>query len=234
MSKQIKTLIALLVVVGIPVTTMIWLRYHQSSGFAGTELVVYPLLFGSLGIAGLLLIKRYFLNESLGDFNSGNGSIRSDVLWGTVLTVVCFILFYIERATLGGLLEFRSNLEMLDLMLDMRESPWMMFVWFGPVLWIGIALFEELVRVFLLTSLWSFSNQAAWTAFAIIFTAAIVGLVHWSQGPYGIVTIAIKSTVIGVFYLKRRRLLPLVIAHVLYDGLQVGALLLTYPDQSIS
>jgi membrane protease YdiL (CAAX protease family) len=116
----------------------------------------------------------------------------------------------------------------------MRESLWMMCVWFGPVLWIGIALFEELVRVFLLTSLWSFSNQAAWTAFAIIFTAAIVGLVHWSQGPYGIVTIAIKSTVIGVFYLKRRRLLPLVIAHVLYDGLQVGALLLTYPDQSIS
>ena len=74
MSQQIKTLIALLIVVGLPVTTMIWFRYHQSSGFAGTELIVYPLLFGSLGIAGLLLIKRYFLNESLGDFNSGKGS----------------------------------------------------------------------------------------------------------------------------------------------------------------
>jgi hypothetical protein len=55
--------------------------------------------------------------------------------------------------------------ELLGLMLDMRESPWLVLIWFGPVLWIGIALFEELT--------------------------------HWSQGPYGIVTIAIKSLVAG-------------------------------------
>jgi membrane protease YdiL (CAAX protease family) len=52
---------------------------------------------------------------------------------------------------------------------------------------------------------------------------------HSCQGPYGIVTIAIKSTVTGVFYYKHRRLLPLVLAHALYDGLQLGMLLLTYP-----
>ncbi len=34
---------------------------------------------------------------------------------------------------------------------------------------------------------------------------------------------------IGAFYLRMRRLLPLVLAHVLYDGVQVGAFLLTYP-----
>jgi membrane protease YdiL (CAAX protease family) len=107
----------------------------------------------------------------------------------------------------------------------------MLLVWFGPVLWIGIALFEELVRVFLLTGLWSFANHFAWTAVAIIIAAVLVGLVHWSQGPYGIVTIAIKSIVTGMFYYRRRRLLPLVFAHVLYDGLQVGLLLLTYPEQ---
>ena len=92
-------------------------------------------------------------------------------------------------------------------------------------------LVEELVRVFLLTGLWSFANHLAWTAVAIIIAAVLVGLVHWSQGPYGIVTIAIKSIVTGMFYYRRRRLLPLVFAHVLYDGLQVGLLLLTYPEQ---
>ncbi|MFC1690336.1 CPBP family intramembrane glutamic endopeptidase [Pseudomonadota bacterium] len=216
--------------VGIPFTTMIWFRIHQSTGFASTELIIYPLLFGSLGIGGVLLIKSYFLKEPLADFNSGKGSMWSDVLWGIFLTVIYFVLFYIERASLMGLLEFRSNTELLGLMLDMRESPWMVLVWFGPVLWIGIALFEEITRTFLLTTLWSFSSHAVWTAMAIAIAAAIVGLVHWSQGPYGIVTIAIKSIVIGVFYLKHRRLLPLVISHVLYDGLQVGALMLTYPQ----
>ena len=65
---------------------------------------------------------------------------------------------------------------------------------------------------------------------AIAMCALLMGLLHWNQGPYGIVTIAIKSTVIGVVYYRIRRLFPLVLAHVLYDGLQVGTLLLTFPD----
>jgi membrane protease YdiL (CAAX protease family) len=231
MARKFKTLFALLIVVGIPSAAMIWFRSHQSSGFASTELIVYPLVFGSVGITALLLIKRFFLDEPLADFNSGRGSFFSDLMWGIVLATIYFALFFLERATLIDLLEFRSNRELLGLMLDMRESPWMLLVWFGPVLWIGIALFEELVRVFLLTGLWSFSNHLVWTAVAIIITAVLVGLVHWSQGPYGIVTIAIKSIVTGIFYYRRRRLLPLVFAHVLYDGLQVGLLLLTYPEQ---
>jgi len=229
MARRLKTLAALFMVVGIPFTTMIWYRSHQSTGFAGTELIVYPLVFGSLGIMLILLIKRFFLHEPLTELNSGTGSIGSDLLWGLILAVIYFALFYVERATLTGLLEFRSNHELLGLMLDMRESPWMLIAWFGPVLWIGIALFEELLRAFMLTSLWSFSQQAVWTVAAIIIAAVLVGLVHCSQGPYGVVTIAVKSVVSGVFYFRRRRLLPLVFAHVLYDGLQVGALLLTYP-----
>ena len=71
----------------------------------------------------------------------------------------------------------------------------------------------------------------AWIIAVIIFSALIIGLAHWSQGPYGIVTIAIKSVVSGVFFYYKRRLMPLVYAHVLYDGLQVGLLLLTYPGQ---
>jgi membrane protease YdiL (CAAX protease family) len=43
------------------------------------------------------------------------------------------------------------------------------------------------------------------------------------------VAIATKSIVIGAFYLRVRRIIPLVLAHVLYDGVQVGAFLLTYP-----
>ena len=95
---------------------------------------------------------------------------------------------------------------------------------------VRIALYEELVRAFLLTELWSFSDSNAWICLSIVLAGVLFGLVHWSQGPYGITTIAIKSIVIGSFYFRIRRLLPLVLAHVLYDGLQVGAFLLTYPS----
>ena len=227
--KPVRTLIALLLVVGIPFGAMIWYRNHQSSGFASIELIAYPLIFGGSGIIVLLLLKRFFLKEELGDFNTENGSLGSDILWGLALTGIYFLLFTLERVALTGLLPFTPNDELLGLMLDMRERPWMVLVWFGPVLWIGVALYEELVRAFLLTSLWPLATHPAWVGAVIVGAATLMGLTHWSQGPYGIVTIAIKSVVTGVFYYRRRRLLPLIVAHALYDGIQVGLLLLTYP-----
>lgn len=138
-------------------------------------------------------------------------------------------MFYTERLTLSDLLSFNANMELMGLMLDMRENPILLILWFGPVLWLGIALYEELIRLFILTSLWKFSNNKSWTIIVIIISAAIIGLAHWSQGSYGMVTIATKSMVAGLFFYKYKRLLPLVIAHVLYDGIQVALLLITYP-----
>ena len=139
-------------------------------------------------------------------------------------------LAYIERATLTNWLTFVPNMEMLDLMLSLRESPLLLLLWFGPVLWIGIALYEELIRVFMLTSLWKFSDSELWAFTVMLITSILIGLTHWSQGSYGMVTIALKSLVACFFFYRYRRLLPLVIAHVLYDGLQVALLLITYPQ----
>ena len=227
--KTIKQIIALTIMVLIPFGMMIWFRLHDSSGFASVELILYPLLFGGASIGALYLIKRFYLKEKFIEFNSGRGKWTTDILLGFALTVIYFILFYVERLTLSDILSFNSNMELLGLMLDMRKSPILLVLWFGPVLWIGIALYEELIRVFILTSLWKFSEKQAWSISVIIISALIIGFAHWSQGSYGIVTIAIKSMVSGYYFYKYRRLLPLVIAHVLYDGVQVAMLLITYP-----
>jgi membrane protease YdiL (CAAX protease family) len=228
-SSTVRRTISLAAVAGFPAVLMIWYRMHQVSTLASIELIAYPLLFGGLGIIVILLLKRLYLREPLSDFNSGSGNLFTDVLWGLALAIACFALFFISQMTLRDLLDFRPNAELLGLMLDMRAHPWMVLVWFGPVLWIGIALYEELVRAFLLTELWSFAESKVWIGLSIVLAGTLFGLVHWGQGPYGIVTIAIKSMVIGAFYLRIRRILPLVLAHVLYDGVQVGTFLLTYP-----
>ncbi|MCF8381380.1 MAG: CPBP family intramembrane metalloprotease [Bacteroidales bacterium] len=111
----------------------------------------------------------------------------------------------------------------------MRENSLLLILWFIPVLWIEIALYEELKRVFLLTNLWKFSKSTPWIIIALILTSAIIALAHWSQGSYGIVTIALKSMVACIHFYKYKRLLPLVIAHALYDGIQVAMLLISYP-----
>jgi len=228
--QKVKNLVALLLIVLIPFALMLWYRAHESGGFASMELILYPLLLGGGSIIVLWIIKKFFLKESLKDFNSGKGNTIKDLLWATALTGIYFILFYVERMTLSEILTFRSNSELLGLMLEMRENPLLLVLWFGPVLWIGIALYEELIRVFLLTSLWRLSPSKIWMVAAILITSIITGLAHWSQGSYGIVTITIKSMVACAFFYKYRRLLPLVVSHALYDGIQVGMLLLTYPQ----
>ncbi|OQY02027.1 MAG: hypothetical protein B6I20_07325 [Bacteroidetes bacterium 4572_117] len=227
--NKLKTIISLIIMVFIPFGIMIWFRAHQSSGFASVELILYPLLFGGSSIGLLYLLKRFYLKEKITDFNSGKGNFKTDILWGFALATIYFVLFFIERATLSSILSFKSNTELLGLMLDMRENPIMLILWFGPVLWIGIALYEELIRVFILDSLWKFSENKTWVFFVIILASVLIGFTHWSQGSYGIVTIGIKSIVSGLFFYKYRRLFPLVIAHVLYDGIQVALLLITYP-----
>lgn len=229
--NKLKTIIALSIMVFIPFGLMIWIRNHQSTGFASVELIVYPLLFGGLSIVILYLIKKYFLKEKLTDFNSGKGRWTTDIVWGLFLTIIYFILFYVERMTLSNILQFNSNMELLGLMLDMREKPILLLIWFGPVLWVGIALYEELIRIFILTSLWKWSGHFIWGIAVILISALIIGLAHWSQGSYGMVTIGIKSLVSGYFFFRKKRLMPLVYAHVFYDGIQVAMLLLTYPEQ---
>lgn len=75
------------------------------------------------------------------------------------------------------------------------------------------------------------SKKINWVALVILFSAVLIGLAHFSQGSYGIVAIAIKGIFSGAFFYNKRRLMPLIYSHVLYDGLQVTMLLLTYPEQ---
>lgn len=225
----IKNIIAVIIGVVFPFTMVLLMRSHKPSGFAARELILYPLLFGSIAIVIILLLKKYYLKESFKDFNAGVGKWSSDILWGIGLTAIYFVLFYVERPLLGDILEFRSNEEMIGLMLELRSNPFLLLLWFGPVLWLGIALFEELVRVFMLSALWNLSQKLFWQIAVIFLVALTMGFLHYTQGPYGIVTITIKSLVAGFFYYRYKRLLPLIIAHVLYDGIQVAMFLLTYP-----
>lgn len=226
---KVRRAIAVLIVAGIPATLMYWFRVRQATEFASVELVAFPLIFGTFGIGVAYALKRYLLGESVSLLNSGNGKFSTDLPLGLALAAGCFALFYLNRFTLGDVLRSSPNFELLGLMLDMREHPLLLLLWFGPVLWVGIALYEEIIRTFILTELWSFSQSKYWAIAAIALCALFMGALHWVQGPYGIVTIALKSAVIGTFYFYVRRLFPLVLAHVLYDGIQVGMLLLTYP-----
>ena len=132
---------------------MIWHRLTQTENFSTTDMTVYPLVFGG-GISVLILaLNKYLIKDTFKEtFNSGKGTWYWDTLTGLGLTVIYFAMFFLERATLFQWIPNDSppNTELIDTMIELANNPLLMSIWVGPVLWIGIALFEELSRVFLL------------------------------------------------------------------------------------
>jgi membrane protease YdiL (CAAX protease family) len=222
-NKLTKNMLAICIAI-LPINIiMIWYRLTQTENFTTTDMTVYPLLFGGGTSILILLLNKYLIKYTFKEtFNSGKGIWYSDILIGIGLAVIYFAMFFLERATLYQWIPNNNppNTELIDVMMDLANSPMLMVIWFGPVLWIGIALFEELSRTFLLKTLWNMNKNKDWHVTAIMLASALIGLVHSYQGAAGIISIALKSVVISFYFYKYRRILPLIIAHGLYDGLQ--------------
>lgn len=202
---------------------MIWYRLTQTGSFTTFDMLVYPLLLGGGNILLILALNRYLLKESFRSFNSGNKMCWWDIMSGVVLFVVYVVLIFAERATLSGILSTGKppSQEVLNLMIDLAGNPLLLAIWLGPVVWIGVAMFEEISKVFFLNCLWQISKQKRWEITAVFFVAALFGITHLYQGTFGIVSSGIQGLVAGFFYYKYRRLWPLIISHALYDSLQI-------------
>jgi membrane protease YdiL (CAAX protease family) len=111
--------------------------------------------------------------------------------------------------------------EVLNLMFDLAENPLLLAIWLGPVVWIGVAMFEEISKVFFLTCLWGISKNKSWEIAALFLVAGVFGFTHLYQGTFGIVSSGIQGLVAGFFFYKYRRIWPLVISHALYDSIQI-------------
>jgi len=202
---------------------MIWYRLTSSEEFTISDMLIYPLFIGGGSILLVWALNKYLLKQKLGDFNIGKGKWYLDILIGIGLTSIYFLLVFIERATILNLLPQNSppSREVIDLMISLANNPLLLVIWLGPVVWIGVAIFEEVQRVFFMNCLWKLSKNKFWQIFVIFFVAVIWGVLHLYQGTFGIISVSIQGLVMGVYYYKYRRIWPLIISHALYDSIQI-------------
>lgn len=228
MNKIVRNIISISIAI-LPINLiMIWYRLNQTENFSTKDMLIYPLLFGGSTIILILILNKYVVQDTFkSSFNMGNGTWYWDIFSGVILTTIAFVLFFIEKQTLMIWLPNNNpaNIEILNAIIDIANNPILLIIWFGPVLWIGIALFEELSRVFLLKCLWNISDNETWIFVSIFLTSILIGTVHLYQGMAGVIGIGLKSIIFCLYYYKYRRLFPLVFSHVLYDGLQFAYLI---------
>jgi membrane protease YdiL (CAAX protease family) len=220
-----KLIYILAILIGVlPVnTTLIWLRLAQSHVFTINDILVFPLLIGGANILLILILNKYLLKQKTAAFNPGKGNVGRDIMTGITLTAGYLLLMYIERATIQqGLSGGRPpSQEIINLMTGLANNSLKLFIWLGPVVWIGVAGFEELQRVFFMNCLWAVSKSKAWELISIILVAAVWGLMHFYQGAFGIISVSVQGLIMGFYYYRYRRIWPLIISHALYDSFQV-------------
>ena len=133
-----------------------------------------------------------------------------------------FVLLLIERVTIYRWLPGPpSNPTMLTLIRGLVRDPLLLAVWLGPVVWIGVAAFEEIQRAFMLDLLTDVAPKAWHKALILLLSAVLFGLAHLYQGPAGMAGNFLNAIVLGIFYLGRGRIGPMIIGHALYDSVQV-------------
>ncbi len=223
MKDRVKYLLAICIGV-LPVNiALIWYRVTQEAAFTIGDMLVYPLIFGGGTILLILALNKYLLKQGVRTFNPGGGNRFQDIITGMILTAIYLLLLYAERATISRWLSpgRPPAQEIINLMSGLANNPLYLAIWLGPVVWIGVAAFEEIQRVFFMNCLWGLSKKKWWEISSMILVAAIWGFMHLYQGPFGIVSVSVQGMVMGFYYYKYRRLWPLIISHALFDSFQI-------------
>jgi membrane protease YdiL (CAAX protease family) len=198
---------------------LFWFRSMDRADFSVSDMLVYPLVFGTGLTILILLLNRFMCRASLGSFSPGKDTVAKDLGWSLVLLFVYIALAVIQQLTLVRWLPSEGPPpEIQNLIIELSHNPLLLAIWLGPVVWIGVALFEELHKAFFLKCLWEVWDTPRGKWLVVLAATALTGAVHSYQGIAGVISTGIMGFIAAVFYMKRRRILPLIVAHALYDS----------------
>lgn len=186
-------------VVFVPLYVLALWSHLSEASITLRQLFVYPLLLGGGNVVLALLIYRYICGERIASLNLKPGKWFTDVLAGLLLAVLFLGLLAVQQViqtswlprTAGPLPE-----ELITLFNGIVNHPLLLAVWLGPVVWLGVAGFEEVTRVFVLNRLWSIWRHPVARWMVLILSACLFGLVHLYQGPVSVVAIALQGLLI--------------------------------------
>jgi hypothetical protein len=177
-------------------------------------------------IPAILLLQRYLCGQRVAELNLRPGVWWRDILLGAVLAAVTLGTTLLLQGPLLARFPPQDMAAMDAFFREFVSSPQLFLLMMGPVLVISAAVFEELTRVFVLNHLWQVNPSAVWRWLAILLSAALFGLAHLYQGPAGVINAALNGLLLAVAYALFGRVVPLIVAHYLYDAIQFGAVYL--------
>jgi hypothetical protein len=190
--------------------------------------LLYAMGYTFLVLAVLLILLRYLCGERPGALNLKPGTWWKDILGGLALVAITLTMKFALDPVIAGLFHRASAVEsgMTGLMDMLAGNMWLFAIFIGPVLFIGVAGSEELTRMFFITRWRKIFPSKVWLGLGVFLSAALFGLNHIAQGPAGIISVALNGLVMVLWYLRFGRVFHLVVAHYVYDAIQIGLMVL--------
>jgi membrane protease YdiL (CAAX protease family) len=221
--KHPATLLAAVCAGVLPVYALVFISDYTSMTTTGFQLpdmsgMLINLLVMVVGFGGWLTFLLYIVcGERLESLLLRPGQLTTDLNQG--LVIACGLLGIQICLSVIADLVFSVEVPASTILIaeTLASDPALLALWLGPVVWLQAGFFEEYTRIFMLSRLWQVwpGNTARWLV--LCGSALLFGLGHFYQGPYGILGTASIGFILGWHYLRFGRVLPLIIAHALYD-----------------
>jgi membrane protease YdiL (CAAX protease family) len=183
--------------------------------------IVYLGVVSPLAIVVAFLLLRFLCGEYPRALNLASGRLAADLVAGLLLAPVIIVANVVAIPLLSALLtEASSNPSVAALFAELAGNSGLLILFVGLLIPMGAAS-EELIRAFLLSRLWKVWPSVPARLAAVFVSACLFGSVHLYQGPVHIAWAAVFGLIMGLYYLKFGRVVPLILAHYVTNALQV-------------
>ena len=212
---------------GVAPMVFLAVRIHLLRGepLTANEMLLWPLLGGGAQIFWLLFLHLIVCGDRLEALGCRKPRAWRDLGLGAGLAAGLLAFQFAFNSSVARLFPPRPAApQIMTLLEELVRDPWLLALWLGPVVWVGVALFEELLRVFLLRRGWQVWPGPAGRWVVLLIVSGLVGLAHGYQGPAAALGIGLQSVAKGWIFMVSGRIRVLVVAHALYDSAQIAVL----------
>jgi membrane protease YdiL (CAAX protease family) len=183
--------------------------------------ILYLAVISPLAIVIALLALRLLCGERPRDLNRKPGKVSSDLLSTLILSIAIVVANVLSTSWLAGLLpKAAASASVRDLFMELAGDPTLLVLFVGLLLMLGAAS-EEIVRAFLLSRMWRMWPSTPGKLVAVVVSAVAFGLIHVYRGPVHVAWASIFGLLMGLYYLRFGRVVPLILAHYVTNAMQV-------------
>lgn len=183
-----------------------------------------PVLIGFVMIPSGVMLFTWWLVRLRGERWKHFGLKRPESIGNTIAIVLGMTVLLWMISLTADLLGFERDFSTFN---PIRTSPYLLLYAFVYV-WIFAGFYEEIVfRGFIMRRFaMVFGREGKnwpWYA-AIVLQGSVFGIAHMYQGVYGVILTGIAGMLFGIaFFMGKKNLWPIILAHGLYDSTRIVA-----------